>query len=364
MSRFTTFLSTINFSSTTMFIIFVILTVVWLFNLRIFYRIKNQAAFITVGMLGMFVLMMVFIRPIATMPLARIVAALAGFIGRLTGTFTPYFKYGILFVGTRNGSITLQIDFECSGIIEIMVYLSILAFFRVYTVSERAILSAVGVIYIMVANALRIIIIAVMIHFGGESMYYIAHTYVGRIFFYAATIVLYFYVFTKSQVVRMKVGSFSYDKDKGKDKAAVTANSTEKEKSTENTAEKTTAKASEKKTDKTDSKSEDKKKDNTTEKSAEKKEEKTKDKTTEKTTVKSEEKTKDKTAEKTTVKKEKKPTDKTAEKTTVKKEEKPKSKTAEKTTIKKEEKTKDKTEYKTTTKSEDKTKDKTSEKKT
>ena len=214
MTRFTTFLSTLNFSTTTKIVIFVVLTLVWLINLRILYKIKNQAAFIIVGMLGMFVLLMVFVRPWATQPLARIVAALAGFVGRLTGTFMPFFKYGILFVSTGSGSITLQIDFECSGIIEIMVYLSILAFFRVYTVYERAILSAVGVIYIIVSNALRIIIIATMIHFGGENMYYIAHTYVGRIFFYAATIVLYFYVFTKSQVVRMKVGSFSYDRDK------------------------------------------------------------------------------------------------------------------------------------------------------
>ena len=214
MARFTTFLSSINLSSTTKIILFVVLTLIWILNLRILYKIKNQAAFIIVGMLGMFVLMMVFVRPWATQPLARIVAALAGFVGRITGTFTPFFKYGILFVSTKSGSITLQIDFECSGIIEIMVYLSILAFFRVYSISERAILSAVGFIYIIVANALRIIIIATMIHFGGEDMYYIAHTYVGRIFFYAATIVLYFYVFTKSQVVRMKVGSFSYDRDK------------------------------------------------------------------------------------------------------------------------------------------------------
>ena len=111
-----------------------------------------------------------------------------------------------------------------------MVYLSILTFYRVYSVSERAILSAVGFIYIIVANALRIIIIATMIHFGGEDMYYIAHTYVGRIFFYAATIVLYFYVFTKSQVVRMKVGSFSYDKEK----ATENADDNSKEKADEN----------------------------------------------------------------------------------------------------------------------------------
>jgi exosortase family protein XrtG len=207
-------LSTINPSSTALVLLFVVLVAVWILNLRILYRIKNQAAFITVGMVGLFVLMMVFIRPIAVMPLARVVAAVAGFFGRITGFFNAFFKYGILFVETPSGSITLQIDFECSGVIEIMVYLSILAFYRVYTVTERAILCAVGFVYIILANALRIILIATMIHFGGEQMYYIAHTYLGRIFFYAATIVLYFYVFTKSQVVRMKVGSFSYDKDK------------------------------------------------------------------------------------------------------------------------------------------------------
>lgn len=213
-SRISAFLSTINPSSTTKLIIFIVLVVIWLLNLRIFYKVKNQAAFITIGMGGLFILMMIFLRPIATMPLARMVAALAGLFGRVTGYFSAFFKYGIIFVETAGGSMTLQIDFECSGIIEIMVYIAILAFFKVYTISERAILSAVGVIYIILANALRIIIIASMIHFGGEQMYYIAHTYVGRIFFYAATVVLYFYVFTKSQVVRMKVGSFSYDKEK------------------------------------------------------------------------------------------------------------------------------------------------------
>ncbi len=213
-SRISAFLSTINPSSTTKLIIFIVLVIIWLLNLRIFYKVKNQAAFITIGMGGLFILMMIFLRPIATMPLARIVAALAGLFGRVTGFFSAFFKYGIIFVETAGGSMTLQIDFECSGIIEIMVYIAILAFFKVYTISERAILSAVGVIYIILANALRIIIIATMIHFGGEQMYYIAHTYVGRIFFYAATVVLYFYVFTKSQVVRMKVGSFSYDKEK------------------------------------------------------------------------------------------------------------------------------------------------------
>ncbi len=218
-SRISTMLSTFNPSTATKTFLFVFFTAVWLINLVILYKIKNQAAFVTIGMLGSFVLMMIFIRPVATMPLARIVAAMAGFFGRLTGFFTAFFKYGILFVETKTGSMTLQIDFECSGIIEIMVYISILAFYKVYTLTERAILSAFGFLYIMVANALRLILIATMIHFGGEDMYYIAHTYLGRLFFYVATVVLYFYVFTKSHIVRMKVGSFTYDRGKAATKA-------------------------------------------------------------------------------------------------------------------------------------------------
>lgn len=42
-------------------------------------------------------------------------------------------------------------------------------------------------------------------------MYFVAHTIVGRIIFYGFTIVLYFYVFTKGQIRRQKIGKFNYD---------------------------------------------------------------------------------------------------------------------------------------------------------
>ena len=51
-----------------------------------------------------------------------------------------------------------------------------------------------------------------MIHFLGTDYYYMAHTIVGRIFFYLLQVILYFYVFTKPQVLRMKTGGFNYSK--------------------------------------------------------------------------------------------------------------------------------------------------------
>ncbi len=186
-------------------------TLVWLYVLHVLNKAKILAWRFFWGSAGLFILMMVFIRPVLTEPLAQGVAALAGFIGRATGTFVPYFKYGTIFVDTPAGAMTLQIDFECSGILEIMAFLSLLLFFEVYTRQEKILVSILGTIFILIATALRITLLCEIIHFGGSGFYYMAHTYIGRIFFYVLSVLLYFYVFTKPQIVKMKVGIFNYE---------------------------------------------------------------------------------------------------------------------------------------------------------
>lgn len=192
------------------YLIGIIAVFVWLYLLHVTDRAKLPFWHYILGAMVLFLLMMFYVRPVLTEPLARAVAALAGLVGKITGTFSPFFKYGILFVQSDVGAITLQIDFECSGIIEIMAFLALLVFFRVYTVAERVIVSISGILYIMLANALRIILICEMIHFGGLDLYYMSHAVVGRLVFYVLSVLLYFYVFTKPQIVRMRLGKFSY----------------------------------------------------------------------------------------------------------------------------------------------------------
>lgn len=189
----------------------VIACVVWLYALSVLRRAGLRFWHFLVGSIGLFVLLMVFVRPWATEPLARAVAAIAGLPGSLTGTFEPYFKYGIIFVDSPAGSMTLKVDFECSGIVEIMAFESLLAFFAVYSKPERAMVGVLGALGIIFANVLRITMIALIIHFCGPESYYVAHSLFGRILFYALTVALYFYVFTKPQVVRMRVGRFNYE---------------------------------------------------------------------------------------------------------------------------------------------------------
>ena len=194
-------------------IVAALLIVPWLYGLHVLKRAGLKFWRFLLGSVGLFIVLMMLVRPWAMQPLAQSVAALAGLFGKLTATFEAYFKYGVIFIDSAAGAMTLKIDLECSGIVEIMAFVSLLAFFDVYRRSERLIVGAIGVLAIVLANVVRIILIAEIIHIGGTQWYYIAHSLVGRIVFYAFTVVLYFYVFTKPQIVRMKVGRFAYERD-------------------------------------------------------------------------------------------------------------------------------------------------------
>lgn len=188
----------------------IILFLAWVYLMSVLYRTNLKFWFFLVGACGFFLVAMTFVRPVLTMPLARAVAALSGIVGDLTGTYEAFYKYGVIFISSKMGSISVRIDLECSGIIEISAFLSMLAFFRVYTVPERIYVGILGTVYTIVANAMRLTVICLMIHFLGTDYYYLAHTIIGRLFFYVLQVILYFFVFTKSQVVRTVVGSFGY----------------------------------------------------------------------------------------------------------------------------------------------------------
>ena len=171
------------------------------------------------GACGLFLIFMIIIRPWAVLPLARLVAAIAGIFGKVTGFYQAYFRYGVIFIESFNGAITVNIDMECSGIIEIAAFVSLLTFYQIYNVPERIYVGIIGTLYTLLSNALRISVICTMIHFLGTDYYYLAHTVVGRIVFYVLQVILYFFVFTKPHVLKMKTGDFAYTKKD--DKTAV-----------------------------------------------------------------------------------------------------------------------------------------------
>jgi len=188
----------------------IVFFILWIYLLTVLKRGKTEFFHFLVGSVGAFVFCMLWLHPLLTNPVIKMVTAMTGRIGKITGFFDSYYQFGALFVNCGQDFIAMYIDYECSGIVEIFVFSCLLWFFPVYSLIEKAIIDIAGIMYIVFANVLRISLICIVIHFFGNDSYFIAHTVLGRIIFYGMSVLLYFYVFTKSQILRQKVGKFNY----------------------------------------------------------------------------------------------------------------------------------------------------------
>lgn len=193
--------------------IVILILILWIYVLTVMKRAEMGVWYFITGSVGVLIFSMILIEPYVVGFLQKAVSAAAGILGMASGMYESYFNQGILFIQNGHDSLSMYIDFECSGVIEILAFLSLLWFFQVYDVYEKITVSVVGTISIFISNVFRIFLICVLIRCFGSDCYFIAHTIVGRIFFYLCMVFLYFYVFTKPQIIRQKVGVFHYERN-------------------------------------------------------------------------------------------------------------------------------------------------------
>jgi exosortase family protein XrtG len=133
--------------------------------------------------------------------LAHTVASGVHFLLNLAGIPSQIFSNapGILLVMVitqRTGWTALQIGVESSGLLEMSVLTSLVLFYPEWRISSRLRLILTGNGLTWVANILRMFLIAVMLHFLGKDALLIAHSLVGRIFFFLFTIGIYWFLIT------------------------------------------------------------------------------------------------------------------------------------------------------------------------
>ncbi len=190
----------------------VLVIAAWVYLLSVFKRKKQSFFFFLTGSVGLFIALFVLLEPVLTAPLAKTVCYLTGVVGKLTGIFKAYSSYGILFIeNVVGGPVSLYVDFECAGMVEILVYVSLIVFFPVYKWYQKIWVGALGTVALIAANIFRLTLICIMIHIFGNEVYYLAHTIIGRMVFYVFTLWLYFYVFTRQQIKQQRVGDFAYN---------------------------------------------------------------------------------------------------------------------------------------------------------
>lgn len=180
-----------------MFWLIVLLGGAWLYVLSVLKRIGWSAAYVVLGVVGTFFIIISLANNNVISFLMRLNTSGAGVVGMLTGFYTVAPTLGIIHIVSGQSAINLFITYECSALIELAAYIALVLFFPFFkNLQQRLKLLGFGVIYLLLANMLRLTVTALIIHFLGLPSLIWAHVIVGRLIFYVLTIILYFYVFT------------------------------------------------------------------------------------------------------------------------------------------------------------------------
>ncbi|WP_278553813.1 exosortase family protein XrtG [Companilactobacillus farciminis] len=183
-----------------MSIYLVIGIVVWIYLLSVLKRAHVPAFFFLIGTGGLFFILIGFSDPYWVWFFTHSVINGVKWFGNLTNMSEVMNRYGLISINNATQPLTMTIDYECSGIIETMAYISIVAFFPIFNRYEKAFFGVFGILWIYLANVLRLALIIIIVHFAGGSAFFIGHSIVGRMVFYILVIALYYNVFTYSQI--------------------------------------------------------------------------------------------------------------------------------------------------------------------
>lgn len=118
--------------------------ILWLYLLSVLSRSKLYFFKYLVGSVGFFFFTMLFIEPYVTKPLGNAVAMIAGIPGSILGLYQSFPQYSLIFISRNVSFISFYIDYECSGIIEILAFLSLLWFYPLYNPAEKTVISKIG----------------------------------------------------------------------------------------------------------------------------------------------------------------------------------------------------------------------------
>ena len=181
--------------------IIILTLIVWVYGLSVLKRAKTDAFYFLFGSIGLFIILIILSKPYGVWLFSSVVTWGVGIVGKMTGLFSTLYSSHIIQVIANHRTSILLVDYECSGIIETTAFWGLIAFYPVYKGQKRVILGLVGMIWIFLANVLRLSFVAVVVYYFGNDAFYLAHSIIGRLIFYVLAIILYYIVFTKGQLV-------------------------------------------------------------------------------------------------------------------------------------------------------------------
>ncbi|GAJ27502.1 membrane protein [Liquorilactobacillus sucicola DSM 21376 = JCM 15457] len=175
-------------------------TIIWVYGLSLLRRTKLAAFSFIWGSVGLFFILITLSNRYMIWLFTQAVMRGVGWIGEVAKMSTNLTRYSIISIANASSPVNMVIDYECSGVIETLAFLSLVFFFPMYSRYEKLFFSVLGMLWIYLANILRLLLIIIIVHFSGGQFFFVAHSLLGRLFFYVLVIALYYLVFTSSQL--------------------------------------------------------------------------------------------------------------------------------------------------------------------
>ena len=105
-----------------------------------------------------------------------------------------------LAIPNHTGWAVFDIGIECSALLETFAFAGLVGFYPAFAKGRKTLTVGAGAVATWVINLLRILLIVAIINAFGTDWVYAAHAVFGRIFFFAATVALYWYLVTRPTI--------------------------------------------------------------------------------------------------------------------------------------------------------------------
>lgn len=115
----------------------------------------------------------------------------------------------VLVIVQNIGWTALEVGVESSSLLEMCVLVSIVAFYPGWSLTGRSLRILAGLALTWIANAMRMTLIMLMLHVFGKNVLVIAHTFLGKLFFFICTIAIYWFLITRPTLDTIKTNILS-----------------------------------------------------------------------------------------------------------------------------------------------------------
>ena len=190
---------------------FLIFFITWIYLLTILKKNKLSAFYFMLGSIGFFSIgFFFFFKPLVKF-LSWFILFLMDKISFIFNFYECFIDYRIIFINYKDTAVSLYMNYECCGFIEVLVLCSLVLFYPLFSLKKKILNIIGGFFFTCFANILRLLLICFTVYKFGNEFYYFSHAILGRIIFYILTMVMYYYMFSFAQIKEQKVGKFRYN---------------------------------------------------------------------------------------------------------------------------------------------------------